>query len=113
MIIDPAPEIPPVSARILVRDTYLKWGSDRTTIQCIVLMKMNGEFSRKFEEAQPDVILQRLKEYFNTLDDIEWYRMSYVIYNVKMSNGGSITDHVLYMIEMIKWVGRLGCPLHE
>ena len=30
-----------------------------------------------------------------------------------MPNGGSITDHVLSMIEMIKWLDKLGCPLHE
>ena len=35
------------------------------------------------------------------LDDVEWYKVSCAIYNAKMPNGGSITDHVLYMIEMI------------
>ena len=30
-----------------------------------------------------------------------------------MPNGGSVTDHVLYMIEMIERLGKLGCPLHE
>ena len=30
-----------------------------------------------------------------------------------MSNGGSITDYVLYMIKPIKRLGKLGYPLHE
>ena len=113
MIIDPSPKIPIANARSLVKDTYLKWSSDRTAIQCIVLMKTNGEFSHKFEKAQPDVILQRLKEYFSMLDDVECYRVSCTIYNAKMLNGGSVTNHVLYMIEMIEWLDRLGCPLHK
>ena len=46
-------------------------------------------------------------------DDAEWYKVSYAIYNAKMPNGGSVTDHVLYMIEMIERLGKLGCPLHE
>ena len=77
-----------------------------------MLVAMNDEFSRKFEEAQPDDILQKLKS-FGTPDDVEWCKVSYAIYNARMSNGGSITDHVLYMIEMIEWLGKLRCPLHE
>ena len=78
-----------------------------------MLTAMNDEFSRKFEEAQLDEILQKLKESFGTSDDIEWYKVSCTIYNAKMPNDGLVTDHVLYMIEMIEWLGKLGCPLHE
>ena len=110
VITDLAPELPPVDARNLVRDAYLKWVSDRTTVRCIMLAAMNDEFSHKFEEAQLDEILQKLKESFGTLDIVEWYKVSCVIYNAKMPNGGSVTDRVLYMIEMIKWMGELECP---
>ena len=46
-------------------------------------------------------------------DGVEWYKVSCAIYNAKMLNGGLVTDHVLYMIEMIEWLGKLGCSLHE
>ena len=78
-----------------------------------MLAAMNDEFSRKFEEAQPDEILQKLKESFGVPDDVERYKVSCAIYNARMPNGGSVTDHVLYMIEMIERLGKLGCPLHE
>ena len=55
---------------------------------------MNDEFSHKFEEVQPDEILQKLKESFDMLDDIERYKVSCAIYNAKMPNGGLVTDHV-------------------
>ena len=68
---DPALELPPIDAQNLVRDAYLKWVFDRTTIRCIMLVAMNDEFNRKFEEPQPDEILQKLKKSFSTLDDVE------------------------------------------
>ena len=39
--------------------------------------------------------------------------MSCAIYNAKMLNDGSVTDHVLYMIKMIERLDKLRCPLHE
>ena len=74
---------------------------------------MNDEFSRKFEEAQPKQILQMLKESFGTPDDVERYRVSSAIFNARMRDGTSVTDHVLYMIEMIKHLDKLGFFLHE
>ena len=78
-----------------------------------MLAAMNDEFSHKFEEAQPDEILQKLKESFSTIDDVERYKVSCAIYNAKIPNSASVTDHVLYMIKMIERLGKLGCPLHE
>ena len=74
---------------------------------------MNDEFSHRFEEAQPDENFQKLKDSFSTLDDVERYRVSCAIYNTRMSDGGSITDHVLYKIRMIEWLGKLKCFMHE
>ena len=74
---------------------------------------MNDEFNCKIEEAQPNQILQKLKEYFSSPDDVEWYRVSCAIYNAKMSNGVLVTDHALYMIEMIERLGKIRCLLHK
>ena len=74
-----------------------------------MLVAMNDEFSRKFEEAQPEGILQRLKESFGTPDDAGRYRISSAIYNTRMHEG----DHVMNMIELFERLGKLDCPLHE
>ena len=113
VIIDPTPEIPLADAHGSIRDTYSKWIFGWTIVRCIMLATMNDEFNHRFEEAQPDEILQKLKESFGMLDDVEWYKVSCAIYNAKMPNGGSVTDHVLYMIEMIERLGKLGYPLYE
>ena len=107
MITDPTPEQPAPNVCGIVRDTYLKWTNDRTTVRCIMLASMNDEFSRKFEEAQPEQILQMLKESFRMPDDVERYRVSSAIFNARMRDGTSITNHVLYMIEMIECLGKL------
>ena len=87
MIMDPAPEQPAPNVHGAVRDTYQKWLSDRIMVWCIMLAAMNDEFSRQFEQAQPDEILQRLKESFGMPDDVERLRTSCAIYNARLSEG--------------------------
>ena len=46
-------------------------------------------------------------------DDVERYRMSSIIFNAKMHERTSVIDYVLYMIEMIEHLGKLGFSLYE
>ena len=78
-----------------------------------MLAVMNDEFSRCFKNAQPQDMLQMLKESFEMPDDVEKYRVSSAIFNARMRDGTSVTDHVLYMIEMIEHLRKLGFLLHE
>ena len=78
-----------------------------------MLTAMNDEFSHRFEETQQDTILQKLKESFDTSDDVEQYRVSYAIYNAQMYEGALFTNHVLYMIKQFEHLSKLGYPLHE
>ena len=54
-----------------------------------------------------------LNDFFGTPDDVERHKTSYAIFNVWIRDGASVTDHVLYMIEMIEHPSKLGFPLHE
>ena len=74
---------------------------------------MNDEFSHKFENAQPQDILQILNESFGMPDDVERHKISCAIFNAQMREGTSVTDHVLYMIEMIEHLSKFGFSLHE
>ena len=82
-------------------------------VRCIMLAIMNNEFSHRFENAQPQDMLQILNESFGISDDVERYKTSCAIFNARMREEASVTDHVLYMIEMIERLGKLGFPLHE
>ena len=65
------PEEPAPNAHSAVRDTYLKWLNDCTTVHCIMQKVMNDEFSYKFKKAQLEDMLKVLNESFGTPDDIE------------------------------------------
>ena len=71
VINDEAPEEPPLTVQGAAREAYNKWLSDRTTIRCIMRAAMNDEFSRLFEETQPNDIIQVLKDSFGIPDDVE------------------------------------------
>ena len=113
MISDPAPEVPIQNARQAVKDAYQKWLNDHVTVRCIMLASMSDELSRRFESAQPEEILQALDDSFGTPDDVERHKASCAIFNTRMKEGASVMDHVLYMIELIEKLSKLGFPLHE
>ena len=78
-----------------------------------MLAAMNDEFSRRFKNTQPQEMLQILNDSFGTPDDVERHKISCIIFDARMRDGASVTDHVLYMIEMIEHPSKLGFPLHE
>ena len=74
---------------------------------------MNNELSRKFEDAQPEEIIQILNESFGILEDVERYKIFCVVFNTHMREKTSVTDHVLYMIEQIEHLNKVDFSLHE
>ena len=78
-----------------------------------MLATMSNEFSRRFEMAQPRDMLQVLEDAFGTPDDAERHKTSCAIFNAKMRDGVSVTDHVLYMIELMECLSKLNFFLYE
>ena len=54
-----------------------------------------------------------MNESFGTLDEIERYKTRCAIFNIRMRDGASVTDHVLYMIELIECLSNFGFFLNE
>ena len=54
-----------------------------------------------------------LEDAFGTSDDVERHKTSYAIFNTKIWDGASVTDHVLYMIELMEQLSKLDFLLHE
>ena len=113
ILTDQAPEEPTVNAPRAIKDTYMKWLNDCTTVHCMMRVAMNNKLSRKFEDAQPEEIIQMLNESFSTLEDVERHKTSCAMFNARMREGTSVIDHVLYMIEQIECLSKLGFLLHE
>ena len=49
-------------------------------------------------------MLQVLKNSFGTSNDVEQYKTSYTIFNIRIREGASVTDYVLYIIEYYEYV---------
>ena len=109
----PVSEEPAPNACSTVRDTYQKWLNHQTMVHCIMLAVMNDEFSHHFKNALPQDMLQILNESFGISDDVERHKISCAVFSARMRKGASVTDHVLYMIEIIECLSKLGFPLHE
>ena len=84
VLTDPASEEPTVNAYGAVRDAFQKWLNNRMMVHCIIRATMNDEFSRKFEDAQPEAIFQILYEYFGIPEDAERYKISCAVFNIRM-----------------------------
>ena len=82
-------------------------------VNCIMRAVMNDQFSHKFENAQLEDMLQVLNESFDTLDDIEQHKTNCAMFNARMRKGVSVIDHILYMIEQIEDLSKVGFSLHE
>ena len=95
------------------RDTYMKQLNDHMTVRCMMREAMNDELSRKFEDAQPEEMIQILNESFSTPEDMERHKTSCAVFNTRMREGASVIDNVLYMIEQIEHLSKLDFPLHE
>ena len=58
-------------------------------------------------------MLQILNESFGTPDDVERHKISCAIFNAQNRERTSVTDHVLYMIELIEHLSKLDFFLHK
>ena len=74
---------------------------------------MNDKLSHKFEDTQPEEMIQILNESFDTPEDAERHKISYEVFIARMWEGALVTNHVLYMIEQIERLSKLDFLLHE
>ena len=61
----------------------------------------------------PIYMIQMLNESFDTSEDAERHKTFCTVFNVRMREGTSVIDHVLYMIEQIECLSKLDISLHE
>ena len=84
ILTDQASEELVANAPRAVRDTYMKWLNDRTTMRWMMRAAMNDELSCKFEDAQPKEMIQILNESFDTPEDVERHKISCAVFNAHM-----------------------------
>ena len=68
---------------------------------------MNDELNRKFEDVQPEEMIQILNESFDTPKDVKRHKTSCTVFNARMREEALFTNHVLYMIEQMNVLANL------
>ncbi|KAL8104297.1 hypothetical protein AgCh_028499 [Apium graveolens] len=87
---------------------YRKWIDDANVAQCIMLAFMNIELQKQHEHMDAHTILMHLQELYDVAGRTARYEVSKELFGCRMSEGSSVNDHVLKMINLIERFGQLG-----
>ncbi|KAL8135558.1 hypothetical protein AgCh_010263 [Apium graveolens] len=87
---------------------YRRWIDDANVAQCIMLASMNIELQKQHEHMDAHTILMNLQELYDVAGRTARYEISKELFGCRMSEGSSVNDHVLKMINLIERLGQLG-----
>ncbi|KAL8093468.1 hypothetical protein AgCh_035373 [Apium graveolens] len=87
---------------------YRKWIDDANVAQCIMLASMNIELQKQHEHMDAHTILMHLQELYDVAGRTTRYEILKELFGCRMSEGSSVNDHVLKMINLIEHLGQLG-----
>ena len=90
------------------RATYKMWQNDSNSVKCIILASMTNELQRQHECMDTHSILLNLKELYGEHSQIARYEISKQLFQARMTEGTSIQNHVLMVIDLITRLGQLG-----
>ena len=88
--------------------TYKMWQNDSLTVKCIILASMTNELQRQHESMDTQSIMLNLKELYGEQSRTARYEISKQLFRARMTEGTSVQDHVLKVIDLITRLGQLG-----
>ncbi|KAL8108681.1 hypothetical protein AgCh_024953 [Apium graveolens] len=108
VIDSPKPTEPASDAHNDEHVVYRRWIDDANVAQCIMLASMNIELQKQHEHMDAHTILMYLQELYDVAGRTARYEISKELFGCRMSEGSSVNDHVLKMINLIEHLGQLG-----
>ncbi|KAL8107831.1 hypothetical protein AgCh_024294 [Apium graveolens] len=108
VIDSPKPTEPASDAHNNEHVVYRRWIDDVNVAQCIMLASMNIELQKQHEHMDAHTILMHLQELYDVAGRTARYEISKELFGCRMSEGSSVNDHVLKMINLIERLGQLG-----
>ncbi|KAL8092814.1 hypothetical protein AgCh_034891 [Apium graveolens] len=108
VIDSPKPTEPASDAHNDEHVVYRKWIDNANVAQCIMLASMNIELQKQHEHMDAHTILMHLQELYDVAGRTAQYEISKELFGCRMSEGSSVNDHVLKMINLIERLGQLG-----
>ncbi|KAL8101444.1 hypothetical protein AgCh_033368 [Apium graveolens] len=107
VIDSPKPTEPASDAHNDEHVVYRKWIDDANVAQCIMLASMNIELQKQHEHMDAHTILMHLQELYDVAGRTARYEISKELFGCRMSEGSSVNNHVLKMINLIERLGQL------
>ncbi|KAL2492022.1 Uncharacterized protein Adt_27650 [Abeliophyllum distichum] len=91
-----------------------KHSDDENTATCVMLAAMSPELQKQHEGMDAYTIIFHLKELYDEQSRTERYETSKKLYRCMMTEGSSVSAHVLKMIGYIEKIDQLGYAMdHE
>ncbi|KAK9109946.1 hypothetical protein Sjap_018006 [Stephania japonica] len=109
----PIPEDPPVNATKAVKDAHNKHVNDSTDVACIMLATMVPELQKDMELMEAYDMAVTLKEMFQQQARQERFETVKNLHSCKMTEGASVSPHVLKMKGYVDQLDRLGFPISQ
>ncbi len=107
----PLGDPPAETATDEAKNVYLTRKNHYSTVQCAILYGLESELQKRFENHDPHDIISELKMIFETHAAVESYDASEKIFNCKMEEGSSVSEHVLKMSGHAKKLQDLGITI--
>ncbi|KAL8116072.1 hypothetical protein AgCh_022529 [Apium graveolens] len=108
VIDSPKPTEPASDAHNDEHVVYRRWIYDANVSQCIMLGSMNIELQKQLEHMDAHTILMHLQELYDVAGRTTRYEISKEMFGCRMSEGSSVNDHILKMINLIERLRQLG-----
>ena len=90
------------------KTTYKKWQNDSMTVKCIMLASMTNELQRQHDNMDAQSILLNIKELYGEQSRTARYEISKQLFRARMTEGTSVQNHVLMVIDLITRLSQLG-----
>lgn len=109
----PLPAAPTADASDDEKNLHATKVDDGTAVQCLMLTCMDPELQKRFENANAFDMIEALKAMYQTQARAERYEMTKALWECKMAEGSSVSEHVIKLAGYGNRLQDLGFPIPE
>ncbi|KAI3669061.1 hypothetical protein L6452_40282 [Arctium lappa] len=109
----PIPKQPDANASRIERDAFKKHEEDACDVSCLMLISMEPELQKQYENMVPFDMIEHLKLLFQEQVRHERYETSKQLFSCKLAERSPVAPHVHKMVGYIKRLKGLGFPLRN
>ena len=109
----PVPDEPAANAPKAQKDAYSKHVNESVDVTCLMLGSMESELQKQLMEMEAYTIIGHLKKMFQEKARIERFATIKALLSYKLTNGSSVSPHVLKMKGHLDHLQKLGLEITQ